>query len=59
MPSRLCRTTRSLRARVCPPFGDPLTAADVDGIKAYIGAVQLAINRLCRVIATAAGPTRV
>ena len=42
-----------------PVFSDPLTAADVDRIKAYIGAVQLAVDRLCRVIAPAAGPTRV
>ena len=42
-----------------PAFSDPLTAADVDRIKAYIGAVQLAVERLCRVIAPAAGPTRV
>jgi hypothetical protein len=42
-----------------PAFGDPLTAADVERVRAYIGAVQLAVDSLCRVIAPAAGPTRV
>jgi hypothetical protein len=42
-----------------PAFGDPLTAADVDRVRAYIGAVQLAVDRLCQVVAPGAGPTRV
>lgn len=42
-----------------PAFGDPMTAADVDRVRAYIGAVQLAVDRLCQVIAPVAGPTRV
>ena len=42
-----------------PAFSDPLTADDVECVKAYIGAVQEAVDRLCRVIAPAAGPTRV
>jgi hypothetical protein len=44
----------SLRA-----FADPLTVGDVERVKAYIGAVQDAVDRLCQVIAPAAGPVRV
>lgn len=42
-----------------PAFGDPLTAADVDRVRAYIGVVQLAVDRLCLAIAPAVGATRV
>lgn len=42
-----------------PAFGDPLTADEVERVKAYIGAVQEAVDRLCQAIAPAAGPTRI
>lgn len=41
-----------------PTFADPLTADDIERVKALIGAMQQAVDRVCEVIAPAAGPTR-